>query len=214
MQRRASRLPRRLTDRQALVLEFVAAGRASKEIAFELGISEQAVKDHISRLLELLAAPNRAALGGAAATMRLVGTFAMDPDWLPFLFHQAPMHVAVVKGPDHRFVAVNDAYRRAAGDVDLEGREYGDVFPDRKDSLALLDRAYTSGEGLTAEIAHRFRRVAGGPEEDGHAAVVLQPLPDRDGKTGGIAIFSIDTTDSVVARRRLQELGPSDSDAV
>jgi hypothetical protein len=198
-----------LTDRQTAILELVAAGRVNKEIAFELGISQQAVKEHVSRLLQRLAAPNRAALGDAAATMRFVGTSAIDPDWLSYLFQHAPMHVAVVEGPAHRFVALNDAYRIASGDRELEGREYRDVFPGRTDSLALLDRVYTTGLRFAAsDILRQFVRTPGGAEEDGYVAVVLQPLPGPDSQTGGIAIFSIDTTDSVLARRRLQELEP------
>ncbi len=206
---RRSELPggRRLTDRQAAILELVAAGRENKEIAFELGISEQAVKEHVSRLLHRFAVSNRAALGGAAATMRFVGTSTIDPDWLSYLFQHAPMHVAIVEGPAHRFVALNDAYRIASGDRELEGRDYRDVFPARTESLALLDRVYTTGERLAAsDILRQFVRTPGGAEEEGYLAVVLQPLPGPDGQTGGIVIFSIDTTDSVLARRRVQEL--------
>jgi DNA-binding CsgD family transcriptional regulator len=198
---------RRLTDRQAAILELVAAGKGNKEIAFDLGISEQAVKEHVSRLLQRFAVTNRAALGDAAATLRFFGTFSIDPDWLRFLFQHAPMHVAVVEGPLHRFVAVNDAYRVASGGRDLEGHEYDEIFPDRKESLALLDTVYKTGEPFAAaEIARKYTRAPGGPEEDGYLAVVLQPLPGPDGTTGGIAIFSIDTTDSVLARRRVREL--------
>src|SRR6266849_4055456 len=179
---------RRLTDRQASILELVAAGKGNKEIAFELGISEQAVKEHVSRLLHRFAVTNRAALGDAAATMRFVGTFAIDPDWLRFLFQHAPMHVAVLEGPKHRFVAVNDAYRVASGGRDLEGHEYEEAFPDRKSSLELLDRVYATGEPFAAaEIPRRFTRLVGAPEEDGYVAVVLQPLPGPDGTTGGVA---------------------------
>ena len=208
MERRAQPASgRRLTDRQTAILELVAAGRGNKEIAFELGISEQAVKEHVSRLLLRLAAPNRAALGDAAAMLRFVGTSTIDPDWLSFLFQHAPMHVAVVEGPTHRYVAVNDAYAIASGGRELVGHEYREIFPDHTVSVAHLDRVYETGEPLAeAEIARRFTRVAGGPEEDGYLAVVLQPLPGDDGKTGGIAIFSIDTTDSVLAMRRVREL--------
>ncbi len=194
MERRAQPASgRRLTDRQTAILDLVAAGRENKEIAFELGISEQAVKEHVSR--------------DAAATLRFVGTSTIDPDWLSYLFQHAPMHVAIVEGPAHRFVALNDAYRMASGDRELEGREYRDVFPGRTESLALLDLVYKTGERAAAsDVSRRFVRTPGGAEEDGYIAVVLQPLPGADGKVGGIAIFSIDTTDSVFARRRVQEL--------
>src|SRR5206468_2696053 len=57
---------RRLTDRQTAVLELVANGLGNKEIAHELGISEQAIKEHVSALLRRLEANNRAALADVA----------------------------------------------------------------------------------------------------------------------------------------------------
>lgn len=62
---------RRLSRRQAEVLELVRAGHTSKEIATRLGIGEQAVKGHVSRLFERFGVPNRAALVGAADRVRI-----------------------------------------------------------------------------------------------------------------------------------------------
>jgi hypothetical protein len=115
--------------------------------------------------------------------------------------------MAVVEGPRHRFVALNDAYRVASGERALEGLEYQEIFPDRADSIEIMDRVYKTGERFAAaELLRRFSRVAGGPEEEGYVAVVLEPLPGPDGRTGGMAIFAIDTTDSVIAQKRLRAL--------
>jgi DNA-binding CsgD family transcriptional regulator len=53
---------RPLTPRQHVILRAVARGATNKEIANELGISEQGVKVHISRLLERYDAGNRVEL--------------------------------------------------------------------------------------------------------------------------------------------------------
>jgi DNA-binding CsgD family transcriptional regulator len=53
---------RPLTPRQDLILRSVARGRTNKDIAAELGISEQGVKVHVSRLLERYGAENRVEL--------------------------------------------------------------------------------------------------------------------------------------------------------
>jgi DNA-binding CsgD family transcriptional regulator len=53
---------RALTPRQHLILSRVARGKTNKDIAAELGISEQGVKVHISRLLERYGALNRVEL--------------------------------------------------------------------------------------------------------------------------------------------------------
>jgi DNA-binding CsgD family transcriptional regulator len=198
---------RRLTDRQTAILELVATGLENKEIAHRLGISEQAVKEHVSTLLRLLAAPNRAALGDAAATRRFVGGATIDPDWLPYLFQDAPMHVAIVAGPEHRFVAVNDAYRATMGRDDLIGIAYREAFPDRPESVAYLDRAYMTGERVVASgLPRRFVPLGAQEPADGYVTFVLQPLPDPAGGIGGIAVFSIDVTHEVLARRRADQL--------
>ena len=53
---------RPLTPRQHVILRSVARGKTNKDIAADLGISEQGVKVHISRLLERYGAENRVEL--------------------------------------------------------------------------------------------------------------------------------------------------------
>jgi len=48
-----------LTGRQVAVLELVAAGKANKQIAWELGISEITVKTHVTAILRKLRVTNR-----------------------------------------------------------------------------------------------------------------------------------------------------------
>ncbi|MDP9275669.1 MAG: helix-turn-helix transcriptional regulator [Chloroflexota bacterium] len=55
-------IQRPLTPRQHVILRNVALGKTNKDIAAELGISEQGVKVHISRLLERYGAQNRVEL--------------------------------------------------------------------------------------------------------------------------------------------------------
>ena len=164
---------RRLTDRQATILELVARGLANKEIAYALGISVQGVKDHVSVLLTRFGATNRGELGGVAATRRLVGGFMIADDWLRFLFVDAPVPIAIVVGPQHRLVAFNRAYERAAGSDELLGLNYADVFPRRVSipSLSDVHQAYATGARVVAEGA------------------VLEPLPGDDEKSGGVAVF-------------------------
>jgi len=52
--------PLTLTKRQGDVVALVARGLANKQIAGELGISERAVKGHVSDLLRKFDTPNRA----------------------------------------------------------------------------------------------------------------------------------------------------------
>ena len=197
---------RRLTDRQALILELVAEGLENKEIAHRLGLSEQAIKEHVSALLQRLAARNRAALAEIATELRFVGTMELEPEWLDYIFQRSPVMKAIVRGPDHIFVAANEAYRRAAGEREIIGRPFREVFPDSAavGGVAALDKVYESGE---PQVLHDFRGQWGPPgsEPNRYAEVSLQPLPGPEG-AGGISILAVDVTDSVLAREQLAEL--------
>ena len=87
--------------------------------------------------------------------------------------YDAPLPIAIVAGPDHRFVAFNRAYERAAGARTLLGRRYDEVFANDASVRALLDRAHATGQ-----------RVLG--------PALLQPARGADGATG-VVIF--DTRD-------------------
>jgi PAS domain-containing protein len=194
---------RRLTDRQTAVLELVSAGLENKEIGHRLGISEQAVKEHVSNLLRLLSAPNRAALADAAATLRVVGSTDVASEWLGLVFMHAPMLAALHEGPEHRFIAVNDAYRRAAGPRELVGRTFREAFPDLDEAgiKTFLDQAYAAGAPVSAtDIPARWYRGKDGGLDDGYLKILIEPMRHADGSVGGVAQFSIDVTKEVEAR--------------
>lgn len=196
---------RRLTDRQALILDLVAEGLENKEIAHRIGLSEQAVKEHVSALLHRLAVRNRAALAEIATELKIVGTMDLEPEWLDYVFQRSPVMKAIVRGPDHVFVAANEAYRRAAG-REVIGLPFKEVFPESAavGGLASLDKVYASGE---PQVLHDFRGQWGPPgsKPDRYAEVALQPLPGPDG-VAGISILAVDITESVRAREELAEL--------
>jgi DNA-binding NarL/FixJ family response regulator len=56
---RAPESPEKLTDRETEVLRLVALGKANKEIASEMHISETTVKTHVSNILMKLGVPSR-----------------------------------------------------------------------------------------------------------------------------------------------------------
>jgi DNA-binding NarL/FixJ family response regulator len=62
-----------LTPRETEVLPLVAEGLANKEIAAELGISENTVKFHLRNILEKLHAESRTEVAARAVREGLVG---------------------------------------------------------------------------------------------------------------------------------------------
>jgi DNA-binding CsgD family transcriptional regulator len=72
---------RELSPRQREILALVAAGRTSKEIAGELGISESTVNWHLSNAFERLGASSRAE--AVAVAMREDAQRTDDPITVP-----------------------------------------------------------------------------------------------------------------------------------
>jgi PAS domain-containing protein len=193
---------RRLTDRQTTVLELVAEGLENKEIGHRIGLSEQAIKEHVSVLLHRLAVRNRAALAEIATELKIAGTTDLRPEWLSYIYQQSHVMSAVVGGPNHVFVSANDAFRRAAGSAEIVGRTFIDVFPDNPHGLPLLDEVLATGQPkVIHEIPGRWLRST--TIDDGYADVALQLLP---GPEPGISISVVDVTDQVRLRESLAEL--------
>ena len=69
----------RLTERELEVLQLVTAGQRNREIAAELGISENTVKFHLKNIVEKLHAQNRAELAARAVREGLVPELPRDP---------------------------------------------------------------------------------------------------------------------------------------
>ncbi|HEX7431083.1 MAG TPA: response regulator transcription factor [Candidatus Limnocylindrales bacterium] len=68
----------KLTDREVQVLELVTDGQRNREIAVELGISENTVKFHLKNIVEKLHAQNRAELAARAVREGLVSDAPHD----------------------------------------------------------------------------------------------------------------------------------------
>lgn len=74
---RAPESPEKLTDRETDVLRLLAEGKANKEIARELTISETTVKTHVSNILMKLDVPSRTQAALYAVRIGLVSEKAL-----------------------------------------------------------------------------------------------------------------------------------------
>ena len=68
----ASSKPDALTEREAQVVQLVAAGKKDREIGQELAISERTVRRHLQEIYCELGVDNRAEAVARAATLGLV----------------------------------------------------------------------------------------------------------------------------------------------
>ena len=196
----------RLTPRQSEVLERVVRGFENKQIAKELGVSEQAVKEHVSLLLQRFGVPNRAALAEAGTQRMITGHRAIEPAWLQYLFSEAPVMIAMLRGPQHVIEIANEAFRRACAGREFLGRRIRDVFPEiSSEMLATYDEVYASGiPAVRHEMPAKFLRD--GTPEPGFGSFIFQPLRGEDTNVNGVMVFCLDVTEQVRSREQLAEL--------
>ena len=197
---------RGLTQSQLRLIELVARGLPNKEIATELGVSEQAVKERISALLLRLGVSNRAALAEVGLRAAIVGANVTSADWLPYLFLNAPIPMAFLRGPEHIFEAINEEGRRTIWRAELIGKPFRSALADgSSEVLRTLDDAYAEGRPRTLAAA-RVRWQHATTEADGERLVffVVQPVLPADGEMGGVLLYALDTTsDAERARQAL-----------
>ena len=114
------------------------------------------------------------------------------------LFQQAPGFMCVLRGPDHRFELVNDAYLQLIGHRDVVGKPLLEALPELvgQGFVELLDRVYRTGEAFVGR-ALRFmvQRTPGAPLEESFTDFVYQPILDEDGRASGIFVEGSDVTD-------------------
>jgi DNA-binding CsgD family transcriptional regulator len=189
-----------LTPREREILELVLRGEPNKEIAAQLGLSEQSVKGHVSNLLRKFAVRNRASLGEAGAHFDLIGEALLDRSWFPQLFRGASVEIAVTRGPDHLYVAVNDAFAKMVA-RDVVGQTMREAFPELEGNgyFEVADRVYQTGESFVAHEAPATWDRGSGPRLS-YTDAVLQALRGDTGAVEGLVFFAIDVTEKVRSR--------------
>lgn len=143
---------RELTRRQREVVELVRRGHSNKEIAASLGVSEQCIKAHVSRLLALAGATNRVGLIEAIR--------AVDPTFLGALPNGAlrgqDAYVAPASPPDSPGAGVEETVWRATSQLEvlLASLEQQEAAMCRSDCLPRL-RQYVNGvQAIARVLAH------------------------------------------------------------
>lgn len=129
---------------------------------------------------------------------------------LQTLFMQAPIRIAVTRGPEHIYEFVNETYMRDLGNrEDMIGRRAVDVFPEAAEQglIGVADQVYRSGEpyvGIEAPFAIDYD--GDGQVEEQYANVSIQPVRGTDNSIEGLMLVSLDVTEQVLARRRIEQL--------
>jgi PAS domain S-box-containing protein len=124
------------------------------------------------------------------------------------VFAQAPAFLAVLRGPEHRFEFVNDAYRGLVGNRDVEGKTVAEALPEvvAQGFIDILDRVLRENAPFVGRsIPVRLQRTPDAEMEDRYVDFVYQPLSEHGQAPTGIVAHGVDVTDPVLARRVIEQ---------
>lgn len=183
----------------------IASGLASAD-AFEMERRRAAALAEAARMRDEAARALQKANARLATEVELR---TAERDRLRNLFQQAPSFMTVLRGPDHIFEFMNEAYLQLVGHRDLIGLPVRDALPEiaGQGFLELLDRVYRTGEPFTGRsLAVQLQRSRGSPLEQRFVNLIYQPIVEADGSVSGIFAEGSDVTDRVEAEESLRRL--------
>jgi signal transduction histidine kinase len=195
----AVRVDPSLRDLPVLMLS-ARAGEESRLEGFEAGADEYLSKPFTARELitrvetQVLRARLRAA---EEANARKIST----------VFEQAPVAIALLRGPDHIFELANPLYLQLIGHRPILGRPLREALPEVVDQgiVGLLDNVYRSGEVYRAHARPVVLMTGEGGTPVQHVFdFVYRPMHDAAGRVEGIAVVVYDVTELATARKQAE----------
>ncbi|NLS27845.1 Sensor histidine kinase RcsC [Sphingomonas sp. S2M10] len=122
-------------------------------------------------------------------------------------FQQAPGAVALLEGPEHRFVLANPAYLQLVGREALVGQSVADALPEvvEQGYIDVLDQVYRSGTPYRA--INRDVMLQRRPNAERERRVLdfaFQPIKDGRGVSTGIFISATDITERAIVEEALR----------
>jgi PAS domain-containing protein len=131
--------------------------------------------------------------------------YGTNPEFYDVLM-QAPVAIAMLRGPEHRFTFINKRYASLVRIKDVSkliDQTMGAAFPELVEQrfLEVLDRVYTSGKPFNGtECRCTFYHETTGHMEEGFFDTTFQPILSVFGEVTGIMIQTTEVTDQVLAR--------------
>jgi PAS domain S-box-containing protein len=123
------------------------------------------------------------------------------------IFNKAPALIAMLAGPNHRFVMANPQYRELTGKEDIIDKTVMEVFPELASQgfISILDSIYKTGIPYEAREALVTVKNSDLSQKDLYLDFIYQPHEDSQKNIDGVIFFGIDVTEKVVARKEIRE---------
>jgi PAS domain S-box-containing protein len=125
------------------------------------------------------------------------------------ILEHAPVPIAIMRGQEHRFEMQNIMFQQLILGRNVEGLTARNAFPELEGQgfFELLDQVYTSGKRYEGkEIVAHYDRTGTGVMYKGWFNINYQPLFDTNGQVSGILSLSVEITEQVRERQRLEEI--------
>ncbi len=132
-----------------------------------------------------------------------------ERDRLHGLFQQAPSFMCILRGPDHVFELVNDAYLQLVGHRELVGLSVRDALPEvaGQGFFELLDGVFESGQAYVGRnMPVLLHRTGDDDPDERFINLIYQPIFDEADDVAGIFVDGFDVTDQKRAEDQLQTL--------
>ena len=127
-----------------------------------------------------------------------------ERDRLYQLVMEAPIAIAIMRGPDLIFEVVNEHFERIFGGRKLQGISQRELDPSgsRPEAKMVFEAGITVSR---REQAVTFDWEASGSPSTRYFDFTLAPLRNDSGEIDGVMSFTVDVTEHVLARRKLDE---------
>ncbi len=179
----------------------------------------ETLNEELQATVEELTTTNDELQARTTESLNLAAARETDRQRLEDILQRAPSGMLVMDGPDHiyRFANVAGLEQLGRNEEAVVGHAVADVQPEvvGQGLIDVLDRVFETGQPFVGrELLIRHDRNQDGTLEDHYYDLVYQPLADQYGKVEAILSQSIDVTDRVRARQRLEATLAAMSDAV
>jgi signal transduction histidine kinase/DNA-binding response OmpR family regulator len=177
------------------------AGEEAQSEGLEAGADDYLVKPFSAR--ELLA---RIDAHLARRTLRRLER--QHAQQVASVFENAPVAIAMLRGPELVYEFANPSYRALVGGSDVVGKPLLTALPELQGqgTFELLQGVFRAGKPFAHQALRvALRRSEGTGTEEVFLNVVYEPLKNDEGEVHSIAVVATDVTDLVRARQESEE---------